>query len=167
MTLFCCNSPRLASSPFTHETDARGTRALQKGLNAIDERRLFGERFECDGSLSTATASEVPTPDVNDYILYIPPSKGWNRMKKRKRNKKRKLPNRCQPLYISQWHHGSLLTRSFIQNDNIINFANKCEINYLRKIKKEMVPKWNVNAHSNFFFFITFILSYLIKCAII
>jgi len=111
---------------FTQETDARGTRALKKGLNAIDERRLFGERFECDRILSMATASEVPTPDVNDYI----------RQRTRKtegKSKKRKPPNRCQPLYISQRHRGSLLSRSFLQNDNTTNFANKCEINYLRK----------------------------------
>lgn len=69
-----------------HTGDGRtwGARALQKGLNAIDGRQLFGERFECDGILSMATASEVPTPDVNDYILYITPSKGWQRTRKTK-----------------------------------------------------------------------------------
>lgn len=69
-----------------HTGDGRtwDARDLQKGLNAIDERRLFSERFECDGILSMATASEVPTPDVNDYILYIPPSKRWQRTKKTK-----------------------------------------------------------------------------------
>jgi len=58
---------------------------------------------------------------------------------KRKGNKKRKPPNRCQLLYISQRHRGSLLSRSFLQNDNIMNFANKREINYLSSMKKKMV----------------------------
>lgn len=85
-----------------HTGDGRtwDARDLQKGLNAIDERRLFGERFECDGILSMATASEVRMLMII-YCIYHQVKDGKER-EKRKRNKKRKPPNRCQPLYISQ-----------------------------------------------------------------